>query len=538
MENQDKKIISACITEDVVKLFNCRCEFPLDADIIDRLKELDTLISDTADDYEIYRHRDIVDELWGALLEKAIKCLRYFDRREPFSKKEKKTPIAYGIEDLKEYYSQYTEFEKVLYGTGRYYRDHVIHVFRTWLSGVEQLTKNGGDCLNHIAIKEGKVSPKLRPEEKLSVWTIIALTHDLGYPLEKAKSIIDITKKMVSTFISNPDISMDLSFHGVQNYMNDYVVRLMSSKMVWCPSDQSDEGDGESSPEQELEEEQDEENLPDDSPKKCYAARLQSKYYFKFQKSLERNNHGILSTLIIYKLLTYFLESDYSINEDYYFTKEDCRQFYIRREILRAIASHTCNDVYQMYMGSFSFLLRICDDTQEWGRKNISELYVKSEQHYELSDIALTFGKNKGENNQCKIAEEINVADKESVKSLIHRFHEQTLIYITIFRDGQDTSNRDFAFHRQLQIKTGTRSPMFSLNLDIHQDEASYLGGTITYASTRTNNSEYGPAFFEELEKDYGLKSSQFKIFDEKNNEIEPEKPELWHIGKFELPLF
>lgn len=67
--------------------------------------------------------------------------------------------------------------------------------------------------------------------EKISMWTIIALSHDLGYPLQKAKSIIAITQDMLASFITNPDISVDFAFHGVQNYMNDFVVRLMSSKM-------------------------------------------------------------------------------------------------------------------------------------------------------------------------------------------------------------------------------------------------------------------------------------------------------------------
>ena len=53
------------------------------------------------------------------------------------------------------------------------------------------------------------------------------------------------------------------------------------------------------------------------------------------------------------------------------FDHEDSRQYYIRREILRAIASHTCHDIYQNDMLRFSFLLILCDDAQEWGRKSI-----------------------------------------------------------------------------------------------------------------------------------------------------------------------
>jgi len=68
--------------------------------------------------------------------------------------KKNKSPKAYGIKDLKSYYEKYSDFERVLYGTGKYYRDHVIHVFRTWITGIWLLTKNGGEYLNKVSIFE------------------------------------------------------------------------------------------------------------------------------------------------------------------------------------------------------------------------------------------------------------------------------------------------------------------------------------------------------------------------------------------------
>src|SRR5699024_2685009 len=101
--------------------------------------------------------------------------------------------------------------------------------------------------------------------------------------------------------------------------------------------------------------------------------------------------HGILSAIIIYKLLIYFLESDFNINEDYRFDEEESRQFYIRREILRTISAHTCHDVYHLDMLNFAFLLIMVDDAQEWGRKRISELYVKQNSNYEFGSIVPYF---------------------------------------------------------------------------------------------------------------------------------------------------
>lgn len=517
MNNQDKKMINACIRPEAVKLFDNSCpEHPMDETIIEKLKELEGKLRDGDDDYEIFRFRKEIDSLWVLLLEKSIKCLRYYDSREPFlNGNGSKKPKAYGIDDLKDYYKKYIEFEKILYGSSQYYRDHVIHVLRTWLSGVELLVKNNGQVLENIKIHDKKIPLDLRPTEKISIWTIIALTHDLGYPLEKAKSIIDVTQDMLASFIANPDISVDFAFHGVQNYMNDFVVRLMSSKM-----------EERKEPEY-LKEERDSEQSKEE--KHFYVARLQSKYYFKFQKSLERNKHGILSTLIIYKLLTYFLESDYNLNEDYYFDQEDCRQFYIRREILRAIASHTCNDIYQMYMGSFAFLLRICDDTQEWGRKNISELYVKSGQSRELQDINLSFSSSKKQmSNRCAIKEQIIVLDKDSAIKLIKRFRDQALVYITIFRDGQDTTSRDFSFMHCLTIKVADISLEFKLEID--KDKASKLYGEIIFTSDENKNNLYGQNFQNELSKALSSECS-YKIYSDDTEIINWENPATWSKG-------
>lgn len=50
----------------------------------------------------------------------------------------------------------------------------------------------------------------------------------------------------------------------------------------------------------------------------------------------------MISAIIIYKMLIYFIETDNNPDASYIFDNEDARQFYIRRDILRAIASHTC----------------------------------------------------------------------------------------------------------------------------------------------------------------------------------------------------
>jgi len=503
--NKDLKLMKICTDNEIQGLFlksvKEKFEYPLDKDVRDEIIKIIEKMNDDNDDYEIFKHKDALSNLWKSLIEKSIKCLRLFDIREPFTNKKSlyekefkvckdKNPSAYGIDVLFKYYMKNTEFENILYGASKYYRDHVIHVFRTWLLGIQCLVKC--NFLEELCIKiKDKESVDLNNCEKLSIWTIIALTHDLGYPLEKAKGIIDTTNDMVSTFLTNPNITMDLSFHGVQNYMNDFILRLISSKM--------------------------EKIKPSDN----YYARLQPKYYFKLQKSLEKTDHGIISTLIIYKLLTYFLESDYNINEDYPFDIDERRQFYIRREILRSIASHTCKDIYHLYMCSFAFLLIIADDTQEWGRKYISELYVESGNEYELDKIDFIVGKP----NKCEIIENYKLQEKhgyDAVKNLLLKLHKQALSYIMMFRDGQDTGNRDFTFIKTCNItyECSKAKITLKLNLDINNDKQSNFTGNIDYINEADISEKFIGNFLKYLFFESELKNIvHIDLENEQNNE-------------------
>lgn len=134
MSNKDKSMMAICISPETSRLFaDCLCDHPLDIEVTAKIKDLYDSIHDDDDDYEIFRHSAKTDELWELLISKAIRCLRYFDAREPFMQNAGKKPKAYGIDELNEYYTKYKDFEHMLYGSSQYYRDHVVHVFRTWL---------------------------------------------------------------------------------------------------------------------------------------------------------------------------------------------------------------------------------------------------------------------------------------------------------------------------------------------------------------------------------------------------------------------
>lgn len=293
-------------------------------------------------------------------------------------------------------------------------------------------------------------------------------------------------KCLMRSFISNPTVSMDLSFNGIENNMNDFVVRFMSSKM------------------HEIHEKCPKESNPDPAEKK-FVARLQPKYYFKFQKSLEGYKHGILSAIIIYKLLIYFLESDFNINEDYRFDEEEARQFYIRREILRTIAAHTCHDVYHLDMLNFAFLLIMVDDAQEWGRKRISELYVKQNSNYEFGSIVPYFCTGKSVHDGQKIdihkfiaKEEFKFpkGELENLKGILASLLRQSKGYQEIFRDGQDTAKRNFVFEKNCDvIYQESKAVTFKVKFVISNEEKPVFSVTVSSANTKSVTKTYNNEF-------------------------------------------
>ena len=270
--------------------------------------------------------------------------------------------------------------------------------------------------------------------EKISMWTFIALCHDLGYPLEKSQQILDKTQKMMKEFIPNPNIWNNFGFSGVQDNINEYIIKFMSTKMVH----------------QKNKAEIEENNGTDDYKKNLYLGRVQPKYYLKYTKSLEHFDHGIISSVIIYKMLLYFLESDFNLNDDYEYKYEDARQFYIRREILRAMASHTCTDIYNIYLTTFSSVLFLCDELQEWGRKSWKSMYQgvgNSNVELDISSFNM---------KKIEYTEKIDMRNalKDQVIANIKRIIEkQYMLYSTTFRDGQYTAQREFDFIKHIRIK-------------------------------------------------------------------------------------
>lgn len=490
-----KEVIGFCdslIEENVLKKYQVddaselELAYPLDKVIRDKLDILRQRGIDKSTGELSYEINDKIDELWNILIEKSIICLRFFDKREPFMDNGKHQYV-YGMDKLNEYHKNYIDFEGVLYGSDAYYRDHVFHVIRVWMLGVylilsgnthitdggkrlidlihfegevvgsvekatqediEKIPKNlkNGDSViikreeeyykvhktlnndaeeEYVLVSPNTFSSEINILEKISMWTIMALCHDLGYPLEKSKKVLAKTEKMMEAFISSPYVEKNLKFDGTQDSNNLDIITFASKKMKAITENK-------------------------ESFIAKYNASIQDKYKFKYKLSLEDFSHGIISAIIIYKMLIYFIETDNNPDANYVFDNEDARQFYMRRDILRAISSHTCENIYHIDVATFPMILFVCDELQEWGRKSWKSMYRG------VTNSAVQLTINSFNAKKIEYDEEIdmqNASGNQLVENIERIIKKQYMLYLTTFRDGQYTARREFDFIKHIHIK-------------------------------------------------------------------------------------
>jgi hypothetical protein len=321
-------------------------------------------------------HMGSAKELWKQLLIDAICILKINDKREKLYTDTKaafeesrfedafsdnvRDASTYGINDLEKYFTDFVDYESVLYGTDEHYRDHVQHLLQVWALGIgilsmqidkfafgnhfeyrgkdfhfqqegtSQAKSNASEGRNN---KNETSSYQLSRSEIWSMWTVIALTHDLGYPIEKTSRINEKARKIIGHFGCPNFEELSYNFGALNGILVEKFLNIVSSRIA-------DSGD-------------------------CTA--IQSKYRDKLAKSIEEFSHGVFSSLLLFKKLTYFLETDYSFIGST-LKPEDLRQFHIRKEILLAIAGHTCPKLYHINLNTLRFLLILCDELQEWGR--------------------------------------------------------------------------------------------------------------------------------------------------------------------------
>ncbi len=380
----------------------------------DRFKVLKSSITSLKPAKPLFEQKEILKTIWKELVATAVIFLKSKDeQRECFH-----DDGDYGIDDLHVFFQKFCEFEKLLYGSGDYYRDHVSHVFKVFLLG-EKLVKEKLGGFSSIDVMDDKlrqgadISKLITDDEKEAMWCIASLTHDLGYPTEHVNKIHIGLRDMLTVF-NIQDVSYILSQQS--QLFNDSIIKLISSDLK--PIYDNETGGKEPQ----------------------YITHTQAKYYFKYSRSIEKWDHGVESCIILVKSLVYFLETDYSIDERKPMDIDDARQFLIRQRILRAIASHNCDFIYHLKL-DLSFLLKIIDEMQEWGRPKLNDLFIKPPQvTFSIDEFKIDEFKKSKIEYSIRFSKEDDNPSKEDIKVLhqnIKEFFKRNVKkYIMILRSA------------------------------------------------------------------------------------------------------
>jgi hypothetical protein len=310
-------------------------------------------------------------EIWPLILTDALRELKRNDCREwgddPDNKKMETffDETSLGVTKLRDVLTGFSDFEGMMYGASPdRYRDHVVHSFRVWIIGHGILKT----CLGGKLKIAAEFDDLIKPKEWESMWAIVALCHDIGYPLSHIEKVNNKAREALVNQGLMPEGDLRFDFSEQMKMFNDTMIKIMASKTSKLPDNLQKKTKASSDKGKDKDKDKD----------RIYITHLQNKYYLKLLKSFDELEHGIVSSLLLSKSLVYFLESDFCHDAWSPLTEEDAKQFLIRREILRSIACHTCQDIYHLKFNTLSFLLYIVDEIQCWGRPTFEMLHRES----------------------------------------------------------------------------------------------------------------------------------------------------------------
>ncbi len=259
-----------------------------------------------------------------------------------------------GFGTLYEYYGYFVEFENVLFGVDSTYRDHTMHTLWVYLLGDYVLSRppfirespidwdinvgkvtNVKDALVYKQQIEGTLN-----KYKDAVYCIIALSHDLAYPFEKVEKVNKELEKVAGYIGIRAFEHLQYSFSEEQSMLIHELLEFVSQKPVITKMGKANRL-----------------RFVKDNPT-----------FVDMSQSFEQHRHGILSSYLLYRLIdtigeVTFTEVGYLPDE-----KNLIINLIVRKTILHAIASHTCDYAYSTVFNSFKFLLSLFDELEEFSR--------------------------------------------------------------------------------------------------------------------------------------------------------------------------
>lgn len=222
-------------------------------------------------------------------------------------------------------------------------------------------------------------------ERQGSIRCLIALTHDLGYPLKKIQKINRAIGKILPFFSIESYQEFDFAYSGTQSAYIDKFIEFLGMEFTVQIEDRSNLETTildylKTGQEKKLAIDQEQiGNLSDEQLKtmregyKLNVGMLQNRAaYFRYADDFELHRHGILSAYLLIKTLAFFksLKFSYLKPDNIDCNHLDIYQVYAGNIILSAIADHTSEGYKISKINTPSALLIFVDELEEFSRRS------------------------------------------------------------------------------------------------------------------------------------------------------------------------
>ncbi|MCK4732148.1 MAG: hypothetical protein KAT65_06775 [Methanophagales archaeon] len=403
---------------------------------------LDSLCDHTKERYE---KALTANAIWKFFIEKSLRAF---------------TDNLRGYDELCRYFDDYIEYENLLFALDKNYRDHTIHSVWVMLLGF-YLKENCAvfENINYVIGNLQKDDDNLQKTIEIikkfenPLWCLIALTHDLGYPIEKTRKANAIMAKMITNFGFLRQNDFDYNFTIVHQTAINELLNIISSAVTWKP-----EGG--------------------------YQVGRRVGTRVDMAKSFERLDHGIMSAYLLQMYIDWIcgtMDIWQGLGNISSTSHETAAEKTMVITLLGAISAHTNRYSYSHRLNNMDSLLFISDELEEFSRYSRSletSNWINVNCRTEVQWTKNSFGMNYIFDNR-DIGDDIESFFEEKVRKIQNRFELNpkriTKLSITC-SDVRKAKPVDFKYEKTLSgtiVKTPEKS--FTNILDYFMEKPDLL---------------------------------------------------------------
>lgn len=280
------------------------------------------------------------------------------------------SPKNRSIKSIKNYIDAFTVFEEMLFGLDQTYRDHTLHSLWVYLYGHEFIVNMGGYSQIEIAgqmfidhyNQDGTLKLRLQAEtikgkeEHLeATWGMIAILHDLGYPIEAiSNKPQEVFGKILDPFALDFMSFFQIDYASRISLLYQNISDLVSTMYRPRGLDENER--------EELYKKYEKKGQPI-IIKRYPTTSKDEAHEMEFKIASVDKRHAAWSAILAFKNIKYLHESDYRGGGVRNYLK-----LLTRRDILSSILHHISEEPADIAVNRFQFILLLIDDIEEAAR--------------------------------------------------------------------------------------------------------------------------------------------------------------------------